>query len=396
MAGKRHGRSSATARPGTKSKDDTKKTSAKKVNASSLSSKPSNSQSQEIGGLSRRHQQVTLNIFKDTFASILASDTLSATLQTIKQALFERDFTRAFGDADSLAVYAARWSPTRALGYASIFHRIYEQEHLKGLISPAFDNQGQTTTNVLKLLCIGGGAAEIVAFGSFLGHIHQSSSPSTKPDEDDSTDATEPKLSGTITLLDSGPWGQVVSQLQTSLTSLPTLSKYAGQSLQQSNRPMISPSELLQSRFIQQDVLDLDKAGLSEVINSTTPILATLLFTLNELFTTSGILKTTTFLLNLTATLPLGSLLLVVDSPGSYSETSVGKYPMQWLLDKVLLNTEHEPVEGRAWVKLESHDSLWFRLPDQPQGLDYPILLENMRYQLHLYRLVDAASLEDT
>ncbi|KAK4211642.1 hypothetical protein QBC37DRAFT_289826 [Rhypophila decipiens] len=376
MAGKRHGRSSATARPGTKSKDDTKKTSAKKVNASSLSSKPSNSQNQETGGLSRRHQQVTLNIFKDTFSSILASDTLSTTLQTIKQALFERDFTRAFGDADSLAVYAARWSPTRALGYASIFHRIYEQDHLQGLILPALDDQSQTTSNVLKLLCIGGGAAEIVAFGSFLGHIHQ--------------------LSGTITLLDSGPWGQVVSQLQTSLTSLPQLSKYAGQALQQSNKPMISPAERLQSRFIQQDVLALDKVGLTEVINSTTPILATLLFTLNELFTTSGILKTTTFLLNLTATLPLGSLLLVVDSPGSYSETSVGKYPMQWLLDKVLLNTEHEPVEGRAWVKLESHDSLWFRLPDQPQGLDYPIALENMRYQLHLYRLVDAASLEDT
>ena len=41
-------------------------------------------------------------------------------------------------------------------------------------------------------------------------------------------------------------------------------------------------------------------------------------------------------------------------------------------------------VEGAVtWEKLESADSVWFRLAE---GLRYPIPLENMRYQMHLYR----------
>lgn len=67
---------------------------------------------------------------------------------------------------------------------------------------------------------------------------------------------------------------------------------------------------------------------------------------------------------------PIGTVLLVVDSPGSYSETTVGKsskkYPMQWLMDKVLSSVDGE----RKWNKLESNESLWYRLSD---GLEYPI-----------------------
>lgn len=81
---------------------------------------------------------------------------------------------------------------------------------------------------------------------------------------------------------------------------------------------------------------------------------------------------------------PIGTVLLVVDSPGSYSETTVGKsskkYPMQWLMDKVLSSVDGE----RKWNKLESNESLWYRLSD---GLEYPIQLENMRYQMHVYKL---------
>ncbi len=141
-----------------------------------------------------------------------------------------------------------------------------------------------------------------------------------------------------------------------------------------------------------QDILELEKPKLADIIGPC-PCLTTLLFTLNELFASGGIGKTTAFLMKLTSIIPIGSLLLVVDSPGSYSETTVGKlakrYPMQWLLDKVLLETESNPVEGRRWVKLQSNDSVWFRLSD---GLRYPIPLENMRYQMHLYRAEEADS----
>jgi len=139
-------------------------------------------------------------------------------------------------------------------------------------------------------------------------------------------------------------------------------------------------------------------------------MLLTLLFTLNELYSVS-ISKTTAFLLNLTMAVKKGTLLLVVDSPGSYSETAVGsaggegkKYPMKWLLDHVMIGKQKKKkaVEGEeeevvavveeegekeiaAWEKVVEDDSRWWRIGE---SLKYPIALENMRYQIHLYKRV--------
>ena len=55
---------------------------------------------------------------------------------------------------------------------------------------------------------------------------------------------------------------------------------------------------------------------------------------------------------------------------------------MKWLVDHVLLG-EGEGKDGAEWEKIVEDDSRWFRLPE---GLSYPIALENMRYQIHLYR----------
>ncbi|KAG9551002.1 hypothetical protein KCU79_g13535, partial [Aureobasidium melanogenum] len=88
-----------------------------------------------------------------------------------------------------------------------------------------------------------------------------------------------------------------------------------------------------------------------------------------------------------------GSLLLVVDSPGSYSTVTLNgatqKYPMQWLLDHTLLSPKKNAEKGTPvqWKKLVSDESRWFRLPDE--DLKYPIDLENMRYQIHLYQRQD-------
>jgi 25S rRNA (uracil2843-N3)-methyltransferase len=136
-------------------------------------------------------------------------------------------------------------------------------------------------------------------------------------------------------------------------------------------------------------VLDLSQDQLDDLAGKG-PILLTLFFTLNELYTAS-IGKTTALLLSLSLTAKRGTLLLVVDSPGSYSETTVGKeakkYPVQWLLDHALLGTEKSRSEEAtaSWMKVFSDDSRWFRLPD---GLHYPIPLENMRYQISLYRKI--------
>ncbi|KAK3903093.1 hypothetical protein C8A05DRAFT_33173 [Staphylotrichum tortipilum] len=343
----------------------------------------------------KKHHQRVLDLFRHAFADALTSPNLTATLQSVKQALYERDFARAFGDPEHLAVYAARWSPTRALCYASVLEGI--KEHLEPLSPSLLEGQDSdedededenenneeaastthgTNPQTLKLISIGGGAAELVALGAFLNN-----QPAPIP--------------ASMTLVDSGPWATVVSQLGTAITTPPPLSKYASAAVKLTNAAMVSP-EHFTSTFLQQDALALDKANLASLIGPT-PLLITILFTLNELFTTGGIGKTTAFLLNLTAAFPFGSLLLVVDSPGSYSEASIGKeakrYPMQWLLDRIMLGTRAEPVNGRRWVKVESQDSVWFRLASG--GLDYPIPLEDMRYQMHLYRVEDASVEEE-
>ena len=298
-------------------------------------------------------QQKVLDVFTHTFRDVLLSDNLTATLQEVKQALFNRDFDKAFGSEEYLEVYAARWSPTRALCYAAVLAGI--RGHLEGICTKVEDGRLRR----FKSLLIGGGAAEVVAVSDCLSQT--------------------PDMQADITLLDSAPWEGVIKKLHAGLTTAPPLSKYASEATRAANAALV-PSANLTSIFTQQDILAVSKDKISELVGSG-PLLITLLFTLNELFTSGGIGKTSTFLLNLTAAAPPDSLLLVVDSPGSYSEAAVGKeskrYPMQWLLDKVLLGPE-------AWTKVESHDSLWFRLS---QSLSYPIPLEDMRYQMHLYRV---------
>ncbi|KAF6818027.1 25S rRNA (uridine(2843)-N(3))-methyltransferase [Colletotrichum sojae] len=330
-------------------------------------------------------QQRILATFGAAFAPVLNSDSLPSLLQEVKAALYARDFDAAFARAspEALDAYAARWSPTRALAYAAVLAGV--EEHLAevlvlvdreagagcegddddGAAEKQEDSLAQTPAKSIKMISIGGAAAEIAALAAWLS-------------------TTEPAVSGSVTLLDSAPWSSVVTKLHDALTSPPPLSKYASAAARASNTPLLAPSRLA-STFSQSDVLSLDRAGLSATLGSD-PVLVTLLFTLNELYTSAGVGKTTTFLHDLSAVAPAGTLLLVVDSPGSYSEAAVGKvskkYPMQWLLDHTLLKDE-KPVEGCLWDKVESHDSVWFRLAET---LHYPIALENMRYQMHLYR----------
>ncbi|KAI0546012.1 hypothetical protein F4679DRAFT_440157 [Xylaria curta] len=366
-----------------------------------------------------RRQQTLLNIFSNTFRSVLEADDFASQLQELKGALFARDFEGAFAHEAALDVYAARWSPTRALCYARILSGL--ETHLRDLVGEnetgvregggdecettardeeateeeaLAEQKGDSNTGgeskTLKILAIGGAAAEIVAFADYI------SSHTTM-------------VHGEITLLDIGPWGTIISRLENALTSTPPISQYASAAAKASNSALVPPSRL-RSTFIQKDILSLPSTDFANLIPENEPILITLLFTLNELYTAGGIKRTTTFLRHLSSSnvnLAPGSLLLVVDSPGSYSEAAVGgkdkkRYPMQWLLEHTLIppppsrrkkaDTKEEEEEegdkqeedsGIRWEKIESHDSVWFRVAE---GLRYPISLENMRYQMHLYR----------
>jgi 25S rRNA (uracil2843-N3)-methyltransferase len=346
-------------------------------------------------------QQLLLNIFRDTFAEVLTSGDLKPLLQQVKTALFERDFAKAFGNSRYLEAYSARWSPSRALCYQSVLVGI--QEHLADVTAPlsvgleahTSENQNlpKSSIPVLSSVCFGGGAAEVVAFGGYTRGLQDALQQEVPEDETEAVQASVdlvPRVD--LVLIDSAGWGDVVQKLHDGLHTPPPLSKYASASAKAANKALL-PNESLDSKFIQDDILGMNVKQLEPMVGGT-PKLLTLLFTLNELYT-SSISKTTAFLLNLTMATQAGTLLLVVDSPGSYSTTSVGadakKYPMKFLLDHTLLDTEKTRAEGddrrrespASWVKLVSEDAEWFRIPEP---LRYSIPLENMRYQIHLYR----------
>ncbi|KAH7011906.1 hypothetical protein EDB80DRAFT_681875 [Ilyonectria destructans] len=358
-----------------------KKAAAKKASKTAAKAEvPSPSPSPSTTLQTPAEQQRLLDIFADAFGNVLVSDNFPTLLQELKQALFNRDFATAFGREDYLEAYAARWSPTRALGYATVFLSI--RAHLKtmvdtedeGTVPDPVEVEGSTSgekakvaaagkSGALRMVCIGGCAAEHLAFGSYI---------------------QSQDLTGRLTLVDSGPWSSVNDLLEAKTTSPPPLSKYASATAKASNQSALLRDDQLSLNYSQQDILALDAPALAAMFGEK-PIVLTLMFTLNELYTRGGIAKTTTLLKTLGQVLAAGSLVLVVDSPGSYSEAAVGKeqkkYPMQWLLDHTLLETVSP---GYNWDKIESQESSWFRLPEE---LYYPIQLENMRYQLHLYRL---------
>ncbi|KAG9243832.1 hypothetical protein BJ878DRAFT_102854 [Calycina marina] len=338
-------------------------------------------------------QQTLLNIFRDAFPELVASNDLQRVLQDVKGALYERDFNRAFGTDEYLEAYSLRWSPSRALGYTTMLVDIQEYlaPHL-GLVEQSQDSADPTAskTVALHVICFGGGAAEVVAFGGFQKFLEDSISQ--KPKDTGLEDAVA-KISITqqskikLYLVDSAAWQHVATKLNEGLSSLPIL-KYANSAAKEANRALLPAGEIT-TTFQKENVLDMSLPQVMEMIGGELKLL-TLLFTLNELYTAS-IGKTTAFLLNLTLASKPGTLLLVADSPGSYSETTVGteakKYPMKFLMDHTLLAKEKSEAgdEDASWEKLVSDDSRWFRLPE---NLRYPIPLENMRYQIHLYRRV--------
>jgi 25S rRNA (uracil2843-N3)-methyltransferase len=310
-------------------------------------------------------QQLLLNIFKQSFSERLESD-IKPLLQEVKGHLYNRDFLTAFGREEYLEVYAARWSPSRALGYLQVLESLTKELR----VSPVPDDERGKFD--WKVVCLGGGAgAEIVALGGFLKRLEMTIESGQKRDVN-------------AVVIDVADWTNVVEKLSEHIVTRPLLSKYASAAAQAANIPLIDPTRLNVS-FHQYDILNTSFSTLSPLLQYAN--LVTLMFTLNELYATS-LLLTQQFLLNLTHFLRPGSLLLIVDSPGSYSTVSLKgaekKYPMHWLLDHTLLG---EGQGARShWEKLKQDEGRWLRLDEK---LKYPIDLENMRFQLHLYRRIE-------
>jgi 25S rRNA (uracil2843-N3)-methyltransferase len=323
-------------------------------------------------------QQLLLNIFKASFAERFDAD-IKPLLQEVKSHLYNRDFATAFGKQEYLEAYAARWSPSRALGYAELFWDL--KTHLwpdKRIGEIVDEEMAQKTSR--KVVCLGGGAgAELVALAG-VQRLYALENESTVEVIGQSYE---------VVAIDIADWTSVVNNIAKQATTAPPISKYASAAVKAANIPLADSSTFGVS-FHQQDILGSDFTVLATLLEDVT--LVTLLFTLNELYSTSLAL-TQTFLLNLTATMPKGAVLLVVDSPGSYSSITLNgaekKYPMQWLLDHTLLEQasgnakESGNADGAKWEKAHEEERRWFRLD---ASLAYPIDLENMRMQVHLYR----------
>lgn len=353
-------------------------------------------------------EQLMINVFRTTFPASNDFEALKPTLQEIKDALFRRDFDMAFGRADFLEAYAIRWSPSRALGYAQLMAWICEERADDACIQRLVGDEDENKP--AKVVCFGGCSAEIMAFSGLLRHLRPSEAAGRPnlPADDVSKDLealsiSEAESSPTLLdlhLIDTADWSSVLEKLRATLETPPTLSKYASAAARATNASFLSPGAVRHT-FTRTDVLSCSTEDLRAAIGPD-PALLTLLFTLNELYTAS-MPRTTSFLLRLTEATPKGSLLLVVDSPGSYSETAIGnakegeekkKYPMSWLMDYALVpkpkkkTAEDEGGEGEAscaWEKVIAEDSVWYRLEED---LEYPVSLENMRFQVHVFKRV--------
>ncbi|KAJ5247586.1 Protein of unknown function DUF3115 [Penicillium chermesinum] len=320
-------------------------------------------------------------------------------IQTIKSHLYQRDFDSAFADAgeDLLRAYALRWSAARALGYAGLFKGVLAW--MKQSDSAKDSAQADPRINrPTRAVCIGGGAgAEIVALAAAWRDLHVNTGDAgweqrvavlslaeQQEDQDGGASLAGESVEGAVDIAD---WSSVVERLSRTISAgdvpvVPSL-KY--------KPPLVPSSTALEVTFRRADVLSLPQEELEGVVlgqprsDPLPSILVTLMFTLNELFSTS--------MAKSTDIMPPGSVLLVVDSPGSYSTLKLGKgkdgaaqerqYPMKFLLDHTLMSV----AEGK-WECVFSQDSRWWRR--DAARLRYEVGegagLEDMRFQVHLYR----------
>ncbi|KAK6435103.1 hypothetical protein LTR95_008716 [Oleoguttula sp. CCFEE 5521] len=318
-------------------------------------------------------QQCLVDLFQQ---ALYAGPDSLACVQEVKSHLYKRDFASAFGKEDYLRAYALRWSAGRTLAYLDLLcGEIGDvlSEALSRSIRDGDDVDDDGRAAAPKVLCFGAGAgAEIAAFAGWLGR-------------DESKQAM---TNLTLEVVDVAAWDGVVEALTKGVTSPPELGMHASDAARESVQALIQP-ENFEVSFMRADLLEWNEVIVKGKLSGVR--LVTIMFTLNELYSTS-LPKTQSLLSHLTAASEPGTMLLVVDSPGSYSTVSINgaekKYPMQWLLDYTLLGSRKSDTPAK-WEKISSEDSKWFRLPE---GLVYPVELENMRYQMHLYRRLSDAS----
>ncbi|KAI3403994.2 hypothetical protein KGF56_003153 [Candida oxycetoniae] len=279
-----------------------------------------------------------IDLFNVCFRDILHSPDLQVGIQSVKTALYHRDYLAAFDDENKRFTYAARWTPSRSLAYAALFSSLNP-------ISTLLDNQDLA----VNVLCIGGGASsELVGLGSVFCRLKE-----YKP--------TSPSKIR-ISIVDIADWNEVVSNVASYI-----------------KRNWLFQEEKLVTQFTHADILSVDLNTL-EIGKMD---LVTLMFTTNELFSEKR-KDTIKLFSNLSKQCKPGSLLLIAESAGSFSHITIGekKFPVQFLIDTILVGKMNE--NNGSWELISQNDGIWYRVNEKE--VNYSIKLENMRFFYRLYR----------
>lgn len=236
---------------------------------------------------------------------------------------------------DYLRAYTARWVSGRTLAYRSLFlgiHELVEESQRRGRL-------GQPT----RALCIGGGAgSEILALASLAKELSESNTAFH------------------LTSIDCADWSRILDEMGELVKTRWQL-----------------PLETFQNTFKHQDILDT-----YEDLPFSEQHLITCLFTTNELFAASRV-KTMLLLSHLSQVCQSGTLLVIAESTGSYSEIQMGAktYPLDLVLDMTLAG------KNKAWTVVKKDQSIWYRVPEQSKK-KYGLQIENTHMMVRVYRKV--------
>lgn len=329
-----------------------------------------------------------LALMESHSALAFASPTFSATVQAVKGALFERNYSKAFGSEDYLRAYVARWVPGRAMAYRDILGEYTEtlwqvkrgeekvvskplviesegieegsdedeedsvDEEETSAVDPlagqtaalSLGSDSHVATREINILSLGGGpCSELFAIASLM-----------------LTSGTPAKVN--LQLIDSAAFGPIVDTAREAVQELWGVGE---------NR--------LEVDYLQQDLLSDVNSNAMRVESAD---LITLLYTTHELLIASRT-ATLKMLASVTQRSKPGTLLVMVESAGSFSAMPVGssttgeakQFPLEFLLDLVLAGGRGAKGD---WEIVDKEESRWFRIPEGV-GRGYPVRLENMR-----------------
>ncbi|KAJ3404678.1 hypothetical protein HDU80_002523 [Chytriomyces hyalinus] len=279
-----------------------------------------------------------ITLFNNACASTLENMYFNTHRRQIASLFVARDYLAIFGNPSLLQAYVAAYSPSRSLCYYSLFS---SSETLKTALQSA---------NFIYSVGSGSGG-ELVGITAALSRTIR-------------TTSTTPTFHS-----------QDIADYTTALVPIRTALKSTFPSVN-----LTYESSVFDILSTQQE----HTASKTECVAKADVI--TCFFILNELLANSK-KEFVAFVKVLVLGMKQGALLVVVDSAGSFSEVAVGttssKLSSQQQQQQPTYMVYHLLDAIKAFEIVEQADSQWYRYP---QGLHYPVKLNNMRHFLRIYR----------